>query len=68
MKSLPFGLLKSRISVATILSYFGYSDKVSDLMQGLSHKTRAYFVNAGKLKGFLTPYSVTGFLEEAHET
>jgi len=39
--------------VAKIFSYFGDNDDVSIIMQNLSHKTRAYFVNADGLKGFL---------------
>ena len=41
--------------VAEIFSYVGYKEEgeVSDLMQSCSHLTRAYFINAGLLKGFL---------------
>ena len=53
LKALPFGSIESRVPVALIWSYYGDTLEVSWLMQRLSHKTRAYFVNAGMLKGFL---------------
>ena len=37
------------------MSLYGDSDDVEYLMKMLSHRSRAYFVNAGKLKGFLVP-------------
>ena len=40
---------------AIILSFYGESGEVSYLMYYASHKTRAYFVNARMLKGFLVP-------------
>lgn len=53
MKVLPVRLIPSRHAMAVVLSYFGYFEDVIDLMQVLSHSTRAYIVNANYLRGFL---------------
>ena len=53
--------------MATVLSYFGTSEKVYFLVQKLSHKTRAYFVNADELKGFLV-HGITDILVESERT
>ena len=45
-----------------ILSYYGSNDEVYELMRRASHKTRAYITNAGGLKGFLVPFSVSSVL------
>ena len=45
-RSLPFGDLQSRYAVAIVLSYFGYMEDASDLMQKISNKSRAHFINA----------------------
>ena len=49
---LPFSL-KSRNGVAIVFSFYGDSEKVGIFMQKASHKTRAYYVNANGLKGFI---------------
>ena len=36
-----------------MFSFYGYSDEVRDLMKTLSHKTRAYYINALGIKGFV---------------
>ena len=38
--------LQSRMVIALVLSFYGDRDQVGVLMQKLSHRTRAYFVNA----------------------
>ena len=53
LKCLPFKDIQTRNATAIILSFYGDKEFVSKLMQCLSHKTRAYFVNADCLKGFL---------------
>ena len=61
-KSIPFGTLYARNVVAEIFSYVEYKNEVSDIMQSCSHLTRAYFINADLLKGFLIvkPYCLEG--------
>ena len=54
-KILPFRYLQSRNGTAIILSFYGDRDDVRILMQKVNHKTRAYFVNALGLRGFLEP-------------
>ena len=43
----------ARLPIATFLSYVGYHDEVLELMQVLSHGTRAYISNSDGLKNFL---------------
>ena len=50
---LPFGVLASRNATAVILSFYGDRLEVNRLMQCLNNTSRAYFVNADQLKGFL---------------
>ena len=45
-KSLPFGELKSRVVVATLLSYYGDTQEVYGLLQWLSHRARAFIVSS----------------------
>ena len=63
LKAIPFGKLQSRAPVAIMLSFYGFNFQVQNLMQKLSHKTRAYFVNAGGLKGFLVVGTVFAILK-----
>ena len=49
------------------MTYFGDNEKVYDFMQKISHRTRAYLVNANGLKGILTPGIVTA-LRDSSET
>ena len=65
LSGMPFAL-KSRRGVAIVLSFFGDVDEVGELMQKSSHETRAYFVNANGLKGFIKSVIVT-FLRKAEE-
>ena len=60
---MPFGALKSRLGIATVLSYFGGKDEVHGLMRVMSHKTRAYIKNAEGLKGFLVTSGITHLLK-----
>ena len=55
LKKLPIKKLESRYAMAVVLSFYGDSMEVLELMQRLSHGTRAYFFNEEGLKGFLTP-------------
>ena len=41
---LPFETFQTRHGTAVVLSFYGDSDLVRQLMQKLSHKSRAYFV------------------------
>ena len=50
--------LKSRLSIALILSYLAHSEEILFLLQKLNHSTRAYIYNAKGLKGFLVPLNI----------
>ena len=46
-KKFPFGQqLQTRVGVAVILSFLGDNEIVYYLLQRMSHKTRAYLINA----------------------
>ena len=46
-KKFPFGQqLQTRVGVAVILSFLGDNETVYYLLQRMSHKTRAYLINA----------------------
>ena len=45
-KLMPFAKMQSRVTVAIMLGFLGDSDEILNLMQRLSHTTRAYLVNA----------------------
>ena len=64
-KCLPF--IPSRNAAAILLSYYGDIEEVYELMRRLSHRARAYLVNAGGLKGFLVPYSLENILQKVLE-
>ena len=55
LRCLPFGVLKSRNASAVMLSFYGTSEIVYQMLRAVSHKTRAYITNAVGLKGFLIP-------------
>ena len=55
LRCLPFGALKSRNASAIMLSFFGTSELVYEMLRTVSHKTRAYITNAVGLKGFIIP-------------
>ena len=61
-KELPVPSIKSRLVLATIWSFYGYNIEVSFIMQRLNHKTRAYIINEGLLKGFIKQYSFKNIL------
>ena len=67
-KLLPFPGLQSRVVVATVFCFFGDQGQVGDFMQKASHKTRAYYDNSDRLKGFLVAYPVSTILQRVHET
>ena len=56
LKDLPFGELKSRHGLALMWSYLGDRFLVGHLMQTLCHRSRAYYVQANQLRGFLVPF------------
>ena len=66
-KQLVFGL-KARPPIAIILSFFGCSHEVYELMQTLSHSTRAFIFNAQGLKSFFTELDLSRILQEAYES
>ena len=59
--------MKSRIVIAHIFGFMADSEEVSNFMQKASKKTRSYYVNANRLKGFVVPYSITKYLKRAME-
>ena len=57
--------INSRLCVAIFLSFFGKSQEVGQLMQTMSHKTRAYYQNVQGFPGFVVPSpSITELLSE----
>jgi hypothetical protein len=65
-RNLIFGI-QSRPAIGTILSFFGFSHEVFELMQTLSHSTRAFISNAGRLNGFLVKLDICTILHDAYE-
>ena len=63
-KDLIFGL-GARPSIGIILGFVGYREKVMPLMQTISHGSRAYFVNADGLPGFINLLDIAKCLEDA---
>ena len=59
--------MKTRFGIATVFGLFVDNEAVSEFMMKASHKTRAYFVNAKQLRGFVIPFSITEFLKKAQE-
>ena len=51
-----------------ILSFFGYSYEVFELMQTLSHSTRSFIFNAERLNGFLVKLDICSILHDAYES
>ena len=51
-----------------ILSFFGHSNEVFELMQTLSHGTRAFIFNAKGLKGFLVNLDLCEMLNDAYKS
>ena len=58
LKELPFCTLKTRRGLAVVFTFFGDREEGGEFMRKASHKTRAYYLNAMKLKGFLKPYPI----------
>ena len=63
---LPFAL-KTRHGIATVIAFYGDSEEVGGFMQAASNSTRAYFVNANGLSGFVLPFSISKYLKRAKE-
>ena len=59
---IPFGKIVSKYAISIILSYYGPSDDVHDLMQRTSHLTRAYFINEDRLRCFLIKIKKKGIM------
>ena len=64
--NLIFGL-EARPPISIILGFVDYRHQVIPLMQGLSHGTRAYIVNADGLPGFVIPFDIIRYLKIADE-
>ena len=63
-KALVFGI-HARLPVALILSFYGYDHEVMQLMQTLSHSTRAFIWNADGLAGFVCLFKIMEILRES---
>ena len=66
-RNLIFGI-QARPAIGMILSFFGYSYDVFELLQTLSHSTRAFIFNAKGLKGFLVNFDLWELLNDAYES
>ena len=66
-RNLIFGI-QSRPAIGMILSFFGFSHEVFELMQTLSHSTRAFIFNAERLNGFLVKLDICQILHDAYES
>ena len=64
LKGLIFGI-QARLPIGVILGFFGYRHEVMPLLQTLSHRTRAYIVNAEGLPGFVIEMDIIKILQEA---
>jgi hypothetical protein len=66
-RNLIFGI-QSRPAIGMIFSFFGFSHEVLELMQTLSHSTRAFIFNAERLNGFLVKLDICQILHDAYES
>ena len=67
LKCLPFSFLQSRNVIAGFLSFLGFESEVLQILQRLSHRTRAYIYNSCGLKNFLVSVDIMKSLYEAQE-
>ena len=59
---LPFPYILSRLPTALILQFYGLRSEVCQILQVLSHTSRAYIVNEDGLKGFIKPFNLNLWL------
>ena len=64
MKGLVLGL-GSKPAIGTFLSFVGYRHIAIELMQTLSHSTRAYIVKEDGLRGFVQRMDIVKILKDA---
>ena len=62
-KAMPFEGLPAREAMATVWSYVGWKFQVVDILQKLSHQSRAYLYNGHGLSGFLVELNVIPVLK-----
>ena len=65
LKEVPFDAIDSRGAIATVWTFLGYKHEVIEILQRLSHRTRAYVYNADGLKGFLVVLDIIKILKDA---
>ena len=64
---MPFRGIESRVAMATIWACVDYKYEVIEILQKLSHSSRAYLWNANALPGFLViKPDIIGILKRAH--
>ena len=63
-KRLPLPGIQARAATAVILSFFGRQCEVCELMQKLSHCTRAYIISQAGLPGFLKSFDIVEWMLE----
>ena len=64
MKGVVLGL-ESNLAIGTFLGFVGYRHVAIELMQTLSHSTRAYIVKEDGLKGFVKRMDIVKILNDA---
>ena len=68
LKEIPFDLINSRGAIATVWTFVGYKHEVIEILQTLSHRTRAYVYNADGLQGFLVVLDIIKILKAAQSS
>ena len=64
LSKIPFQGIKSRHATAIILSYVDYKDKIIDMMQVLSNRSRGFIWSQDGLPGFLQIYDIATFTKD----
>ena len=57
--------IEAMLRIEIILGFYAYSPKVMQLLQTLSHSTRAYIVNENGLPGFVVNIDIIKILKSA---
>ena len=68
LKSLPLPRIQARAPTAIILSFTAFRHEIISILQKISHKSRAFIINANFLPGFLQKADIFQILNEAHSS